>query len=116
MNPQLLEQFRSWYEANERKLKDPPLSAKIKRSEIEDGTLSPPLHKASIDLRTERILASFTVWGTNDLSVIIMSNDTAKELVVDDRHLRQSSELHSILDHYTNAIVNGGPFVRARAM
>lgn len=111
-NELMLDEFRLWCRANKWKVKDAPVFVKIRRSEVEDETLTPPLYKASIDLKAEDIMASFTVWGTGDISVIIMDNHTAEELVVDDRHQQTPKDMHYILDHYTALILSQGPFLK----
>jgi hypothetical protein len=106
----MLDEFRLWCKANDQKLKGEPVFAKTRRSEIEDETLTPPLYKAGIDLKTDDLLASFTVWGTGDVQIIIMDNETGKELIVDDRHLQSPPEMRRFLDYYTDLILTKGPF------
>ena len=108
----MLDEFRLWFRANEKKLKGSPLFAKIRRSETEDETLTPPLYKGSVDLKTEDLLANFTVWGTGGLQVIIMSEKTGEELVVDDRQLLTPSEMRPLLDRYCEQIVNREDFTK----
>jgi len=85
-------------------LKGNSLRAVLKRAEIEDETLTPPLYKASLDLRTDEYLANFTVWASGETQVIIMSQETEEELIVDDRKLNDPEELRDLLSYYFEAL------------
>ena len=109
---EMLDALRRWFRANRHKLVAAPIHGSLRRSELEDETLTPPLYKAGFDLRSEKILASFTVWGTGEVSVIIMDNETASELLVDDRRLLEATDLDAVLDHYCTQLATGGPFTQ----
>lgn len=111
-NDEMLDSLRKWFRANKHKLTTEPIQASLRRSELEDEMLVPPLYKAGVDLRSEKISASFTVWGSGEVSVIIMNNVTASELIVDDRRLHHSADLDMVLNHYCTQIATGGPFTK----
>ena len=108
---QMLEEFRLWARASQVTLAGEPIFGKTRRLETEDETLTPPLYKAGLDLKTKDILATFTVWGSGDVSVII--DRTGKELFVDDRCVNSLAEMRPLLDYYRDRIISGGPFERA---
>ena len=97
-------------EDHESRIKGRPVFAKTRRTEVQDETLTPPLFKASIDLVTKDVLASFAVWGTGDTSVIIMDQATPQEVIVDDRNQQTREDMHRVFDYYINLIISGGPF------
>ena len=103
----MLEEFRLQIKNHWDALKSDPLRAVLKRAEVEDETLTPPLYKASLDLRTDRFLANFTIWGSGEMQVIIMSQETGEEIVVDDRKLKDPKELQDMLTYYFKALTLG---------
>ena len=104
----MLDEFRLTIKEHWDKLKNEPVQAALTRSEVEDETLTPPLYKAGLELETEDLLGTFTVWGTGDLSVIIMNRHTGEEIVVDDRHLTTPKDMGPVLLHYFQLIEQGG--------
>lgn len=111
-NQEMIDEMRAWVRANAVTLRNAPVLGKLRRSEIEDETLTPPLYKAGFDLKSDKILAAFTVWGTGELQVIIMDNETAKELVIDDRFVERPRDIYPVFDHYCHQIMNGGPYTK----
>jgi hypothetical protein len=111
-NREMLDGFRQWVTANKEKLTAGPIYGRLRRSELEDEMLTPALYKAALDLKSDKILASFTVWGNGAVSVIIMDNATGSELLIDEQELQTASDLAALLDHYCRAITTGGPFVK----
>jgi len=103
----MLEEFRLHVKNHWDMLKGNSLRAVLKRAEIEDETLTPPLYKASLDLRTDEYLASFTVWASGEAQVIIMSHETGEEIIVDDRTLKDPEELRDLLSYYFEALKPG---------
>ena len=108
----MLDELRVWFKANANRLKGEPICGTLRRSELEDETLTPPLYKGGFDLKSEKILAAFTVWGSGDVQVIIMDNETATELLIDDRRIDAPLDLHAILNHYCDQILANGPFTK----
>ena len=107
---EMMDELRMWFRANAARLKAPPLSARLRRSETEDETLTTPLYSASFDLESGNFIAAFGVWATGDLSVIIMDKKTKKEVVIDDRRIEKAVDIGAIFDHYCHQIISGGPF------
>ena len=112
-NVEMLDELRRWFKANADRLRGDPVTAKLRRSETEDETLTPPLFKGGFDVQTDKILADFTVWGTGEVSVIMISSESGEHLIVEDRTIESAAELTSLLDYYTNLIVRDGPFTLA---
>jgi hypothetical protein len=103
----MLEEFRLQIKKHWDTLKGNPLRAALKRAEVEDEIMRPPLYKAGLDLRSEKFLANFTIWGSGETQVIIMSQETGEEIIVDDRKLKDPKELQDILTYYFNALIRG---------
>ena len=112
-NPEMIDEIRRWFRANAHKLRAAPVFAKLRRSEIEDETLGiETLYKGGFDVKRENILAAFTVWGSGELQVLIMDNETAQEVIIDDRKIEKPEDMGPIFEHYCNQIRNGGPFTK----
>ena len=103
----MLEEFRLQVKKHWDALKGPPLRATLKRVETEDEILIPPLYKAGLDVVTTEYLASFTIWGSGEVQVIIMSQETAQEIVIDDRKLSHPEEIGDLLTYYFQALEPG---------
>lgn len=110
LSADMIDEFRNWFKANRKKLEAEPIFAKIRRAEIEDQISMPPLLKASLDLKTNEYLANFTVWGSGELQIIIMSDKTGEELVVDERRFENPADIGPLLDSYCAQISRKGPF------
>ena len=103
----MLEEFRLQVKKHWDELKGSPLRAILRRVETEDETRIPPLYKAGLDLRTDEFLASFTIWGSGEVEVIIMSQSTGEEIVIDDRKLNHPEEIGDLLTYYFEALKPG---------
>lgn len=106
----MIEEFMAWVRSNEQRLKAAPLFSKIRKSELEDETVTPPLHKAHMGILTKDLTASFTVWDTGMCEIIVMNNLTAEDFVPVDRHFDTPSQLLTVLDKYGQLLVNGASF------
>jgi hypothetical protein len=106
----MIEEFMAWVESNKQRLKAAPLFSKIRKSELEDETVTPPMHKANVGISTNDLLASFTVWDTGMCEIIFMNNSTCEDFVAVDQKFDTPSELLTILNKYGELMMNGASF------
>ena len=79
----MTDEFIRWFKENERRLQLHHVLVKVKRQEA--GRQAP--NKAWAGVETKSILASFTIWASGALEIIILSKLTNVETVVDDSQL-----------------------------
>lgn len=106
----MIEEFMAWVRSNEQRLKAAPLFSKIRKSELEDETVTPPMHTAHVGILTKDLIASFTVWDTGMCEIIFMNNLTSEDFVAVDRKFDTPSQLLTMLNKYGELMVNGATF------
>jgi hypothetical protein len=106
----MIEEFMAWVRSNEQRLQAAPLFSQIRKSELDDETVTPPLHKANVGILTTDLTASFTVWDTGMCEIIFMNNLTSEDFVAVDRKFDTPSQLLTMLNKYGELLVNGASF------
>ena len=107
----MIEELMAWIGSNEQRLKAEPVFSRIRKSVLEDETVTPPVHKANVGILTNNLIASFTVWeDTGMCEIIFMNKLTSEDFVAVDRKFDTPSELLTTLNRYGDLIVKGASF------
>jgi hypothetical protein len=87
----MVKELISWFEDNKQLWRDRQVDVEVRKPE------SGGLDKANVRLKTQSILASITAWEEGALELIVMDNNTGKELISEDRNFQNSEDMRRFL-------------------
>jgi hypothetical protein len=92
-------EFLSWFSDNEKRLRELGIAVVRKNSWVAGE--KPGAH---VGLESEVSLASFTVWVSGEVEIIILDKDSNKERVVADLKVQMPQELPTVLEQYCKQV------------
>jgi hypothetical protein len=95
MNSTIAQQVEKWYAEHSEWLTDMSTKLRVRSIEPSDAIEG----KVAIEMETPEMLASVAFWNPGDVSFITVNKQSGKEKV-DDRKLRSSDDIPSMLDDY----------------
>ena len=95
----MVKELVSWFEDNKQLWRDRQVDVEVRKPE------SGRLDKANVRLKTRSILASITAWEEGALELIVMDNNTGKELISEDRNFQNPEDMRRFLEDIRDRLI-----------
>ena len=95
----MLDEFETWFKANDLRLRDKGIHVEIKRREDPTGAIN-------VVLDSDSWVAGITCWGSGAFDVDVLSYDSGECLLAKRYDFRTSEEMLSVLEDVCNRMVD----------
>jgi hypothetical protein len=99
----IIDEFVRWYSVGLERFARDAVMIELRKSDL------PDLNKAGVNLETDYLVASITIWGWGDLEVIVVCKRTKETILADDLSVTSAEELQRVLESYYDRLIKHPP-------